>query len=189
MLAEILRAQALYQVLYQIDQEFAEQHRQNGCLHCKGPLHQSNYTRKPRGGPDNIPEEYCRRQSLCCAVDGCRRRHKPPSVLFMERRVYWGCVVLVTTTLLQGRVTGYSAGRLMRQFGMSRKTLKRWMKHFREIFPLSAVWKKLRGRVSSEVRDRHLPEDLLEAFRKIDPGEGGVVACLRFLAGGVDPCY
>ena len=129
-----------------------------------------------------------RSDSLCCAVEGCRRRMKPPSVLFMDRRVYWGCIVLITTTLMQGRATGYSAGRLMKQFGMSRKTLKRWMTHFREIFPTSAAWKKLRGRVSSEVRERHLPGDLLEAFGKTDQGEGGVAACLRFLAGGLDPC-
>jgi hypothetical protein len=50
--------------------------------------------------------------SLCCGAQGCRRRVLPPSVLFLDRRVYFAPVMLVITALRQGRDRGYTVEKL-----------------------------------------------------------------------------
>ena len=101
----------------------------------------------------------------------------------MGRRVYWSCVVLIVTTLIQGREEGYGPGYLRRLFGIDRKTLKRWAQYFQEVFPTSRIWKAVRGRVAGELKNEQLPKALLKRFlaRCRDPAEG-VAACLRLLA-------
>lgn len=183
MLTDLAGNQDLYDLLYRIDQDLANEIGEKGCGHCGGPLHQANYERKPRGGP-NLDNKFVVRRSWCCGAEGCRRRTKPPSVLFLNQRVYWGCVILIVTTLQQGRDTGHSIGKLVAQFGMSRSTLKRWLGYFQEIFPSSSTWKKLRGRVSSKVGNHLLPKDLLDSYRIAETGVGGMANCLLFLARG-----
>jgi hypothetical protein len=152
-------------------------------LHCGGPLHQANYMRKPRGGPDGIPEECLLRLSLCCGNEGCRSRSLPPSTRFMGRRVYWGCVILVVMTLRQNRPGGVSANKFKKLFGVTRLTIKRWIAYFRDVFPFSAQWQRLRGRVSSSVRDSELPGALLRFFLiNSESAERGLIACLHFLS-------
>ena len=103
MLPELIQKVSLFYLLHRIDIDLAKQLQQGRCPYCNGPLHHSNYERKPRGGPENIPDEYLVRQSLCCGRPDCRRRTLPPSCLFMGRRVYWGCVILVVMTLPMGQ--------------------------------------------------------------------------------------
>ncbi len=189
MLSEFVLKVALYETLHAIDRTLAEALRVKGCpqANCDGRLHQANYSRKPRGGPDGIGDVLLMRLSFCCSREGCRRRATPPSVLFMDRRVYWRAVVVITTALLQERQAEHSMGKLTRSFGMARKTLKRWMAYFGEVFPGSQVWQRLRGRVSCDVRNEFLPKDLLDHFLKsksLKQGFAGVTACLKFLANG-----
>lgn len=123
------------------------------------------------------------RESLCCGREGCRKRTLPPSCLFMGRKVYWGCVILVVLALREQRPEGASAGKLQRMFAIPRKTLVRWFAFFREEFPLSAKWQRLRGRVMPSVDNRRLPGSLLECFlEKAGSVEEALVGCLRFLA-------
>jgi hypothetical protein len=103
MLSELLQKVSLFRLLYQIDLDLANQQRQCGCPYCGGRLDRAGYERKPRGGPPGIPEQYLIRHSLCCSQADCRRRSLPPSCLFMGRRVYWGCVILVVMALRQNR--------------------------------------------------------------------------------------
>lgn len=185
MLPELLQKSSLFSLLHWIDKDLANQCRQSGCPFCSGHLHQANYERKPRGGPEDLPEGYMTRQSLCCCQESCRRRTLPPSCLFMGRRVYWGSVILVVMTLRQKRPKGASTIKLMRMFGISRKTLFRWIAYFRDNFPVSAQWQRLRGRVNPSVRDSELPGGLLEYFiRHVDSAEEGLAQCLHFLATG-----
>jgi hypothetical protein len=101
----------------------------------------------------------------------------------MGRRVYWGIVILVAMTLRQSRPDGMSANKLKRLFGVTRKTLNRWALYFRDVFPSSAKWQGLRGRVSSWVQDSELPGALLRYFLlNSESPEKGLIACLRFLA-------
>jgi hypothetical protein len=101
----------------------------------------------------------------------------------MGRRVYWGCVILVAMTLRQGRPGGVSANKLKKLFGVTRLTIKRWVAYFRDVFPFSAQWQRLRGRVSSSVRDSDLPGTLVRFFLLNSESEDkGLTACLHFLA-------
>jgi len=183
MLPELLQKSNLFSILHRIDVDLADQCRQNKCPFCGGPLHHANYERKPRGGPEDLFNEYLVRQSLCCGREGCRRRCLPPSCLFMGRRVYFGVVILVVMALRQNRPDGASAVELKQMFGISQKTLIRWITYFREVFPFSAQWQRLRGRVHSSIGNNDLPGNLLAYFiRYADSPEDGLVACLRFLA-------
>jgi hypothetical protein len=183
MLREVLQRVSLFRLLHRIDVDLSEGRRAAGCPVCGGPLHRASYARKPRGGPASIPAEYGRRLSLCCGREGCRQRQLPPSCLFLGRRVYWGAVILVVTALRQQRGVGFSANKVHRIFGISRKTLRRWLTFFREEFPQSQQWQERRGLLSAAVRDGHLPADLLRVFTEAfqDP-QKALCGCLSFLA-------
>jgi hypothetical protein len=103
--------------------------------------------------------------------------------------VYWGPVILVVVTLRQQRLEGFSARRVQERFGITRSTLARWMAYFREEFPSSPWWQRLRGRVSASVRDAALPAGLLEPFVSASGDtEEGLAQSLVFLASGqADP--
>ena len=187
MLSELLQKVSLFRLLYRIDLDLANQQRQSGCPYCGGRLDRAGYERKPRGGPPNIPEQYLIRHSLCCSQPGCRRRSLPPSCLFMGRRVYWGCVVVVVMALRQNRAGSASIGKLQRMFAIGRKTICRWIAYFRDEFPATACWQSLRGRVSARVPSTRLPGALLEYFvEHLCCPQKGLIACLVFLAGRPD---
>jgi len=86
-------------------------------------------------------------------------------------------------TLRQNRPDGVSVKKLKRLLGVTRKTLKRWATYFRDEFPSSAQWQRLRGRVSSSVRDSELPGTLVRFFLlNSESEEKGLIACLYALA-------
>jgi hypothetical protein len=183
-LPELLQKVSLFSVLHKIDTDLAEQQKQSPCCFCAGRLHSANYERKPRGGPKHIPDEYMIRQSLCCSQ--CRRRTLPPSCLFMGRRVYWGCVILVVMALRQNRAHAASIGELRRMFGISHKTICRWIVYFRDEFPATAQWQRLRGRVTALIANHELPTALLAYFiDQLNCAQQGLSACLYFLATGL----
>ena len=186
MLSDHLQDVSLFRILHQIDRDLAKACQQARCPHCQGPLHNAPYIRKPRGGPDKMPEQYLHRFSLCCGREGCRRRVLPPSCLFMGRRVYWQIVILVVITLRQSRSNGIGANRLMRMFSIPRKTIVRWTSYFRDEFAASRKWLWLRGRVDSSVGNENLPGSLVEYFLShFSPAVVGLVTCLQFLATGM----
>jgi hypothetical protein len=103
----------------------------------------------------------------------------------MGRRVYWGAVVVVVVALRQQRLVGFSANKVRKLFGISHRTLVRWMRYFREVFPRSAHWQRLRGLVSAAVINAELPSALVMHFIGIQRRqEQGLIACLCFLAVG-----
>lgn len=184
MLPELLQKASLFHLLYVIDSDLAASKRRQGCPRCGGPLHRAHYRRKPRGGP-RVPDEYCARQSMCCGREGCRRRCLPESCLFMGRRVYWRCVVLVVMALRQRRPDAASAGRLVRMFEISRKTLVRWFDYFRDAFFQSQEWQRVRGRLSSSVMNERLPASLVDyCIENSRDALSGLVACCGLLARG-----
>lgn len=183
MLAQLLQDISLFRVLHQIDKDLASACRQAGCPFCNSPLHNAPYTRKPRGGPDSIPEEYCVRQSLCCSKEECRRRVLPPSCLFFGRKVYWGAVILIVTTLWQQNPRNYSINMLARKFKISRNSVVGWIHYFRDVFPKSSGWHRLRGLISAEVSNNQLPRMLVDSFLKSHTSYFQVlVKCLECLA-------
>ena len=104
---ELPRNASFWAFLFSIDQDLAEQARQKKCP-CGGCLHRANYPRKPRGGGEDLPQEYDFRLSFCCEREGCRKRVTPPSVRFLGRKVYLGAVVILVAAMRQGPSPGGS---------------------------------------------------------------------------------
>ncbi len=70
----LIKNKNLFIHLYEIDKNTAKHYRQLPCPHCGGPLYFSNCMRKPRGEPEDVPEEFFIQFSLCCGTEGCRKR-------------------------------------------------------------------------------------------------------------------
>ena len=76
-----------------------------------------------------------------------------------------------------------SARKIKQMFGISRKTLKRWMAYFRDEFPASIHWQRLRGRLVSGVSNNELPAGLISYFLKnFQSPQQALIGCLMFLA-------
>lgn len=166
--------------LFSIDQDLAESSRKQACP-CGGRLHRANYLRKPRGGPDDLPEQYRQRLSFCCDRDGCRRRVTPPSVRFLGRKVYLGAVVVLVAAMRQGP-TPRRVRELSELFGADRRTIARWQVFWQEHFPQTPFWKVARGRLVPTVEIATLPRSLLEAFVHNDEDQQGWRRLLCFLS-------
>src|SRR5271156_1279315 len=98
MVDEVDLGREFFAVLEQIDEGTVRHVAAAGCLKCDGPLHRSDYDRKPRGALiAPAGEGFVVRFSLCCGREGCRKRATPPSLRFLGRRVYLGVVVIVAS--------------------------------------------------------------------------------------------
>ena len=159
---ELPRGASFWQFLFSIDQDLAETARKQACP-CGGRLHCANYPRKPRGGPDNLPDEYRFRLSYCCERDGCRKRVTPPSVRFLGSKVYLGAVVILIAAMRQGP-SPRRVRELSNRFGADRRTIARWQIFWQEHFPRTPFWKVARGRLVPVVEMDTLPRSLTEAF-------------------------
>ena len=172
----VLQDPAFFAFLFHIDQDHAATVRLRGCS-CGGPLHQGNYTRKPRGGPrvwlvDTL------RLSFCCGH--CRLRNTPASVRFLGRRVYWGAIVVLATALLSG-LSLRRGQRVSQQLGAPVLTILRWRQWWLTKFTTSAVWLDLRGRFLPPVATSDLPCELLRRVVADEP-RGAVAMIMRWLA-------
>ena len=180
-----LTQQSLFELLYKIDMDMAEQVRSRRCPFCGGPLYYANYQRKPRGGPPDIEEIFETCFSLCCGNEGCRCRTKPPSVRFWGRRVYWAPVLLLVTALRQGRNPDVTLERIKGFCGLWRSTVNRWREHFRSIFPQSSQYHRLSGHLRLQPGSNHLFYDVLEQFcQAAQTPREALVNCLRGLLVG-----
>lgn len=96
--------------------------------------------------------------------------------------------MLLVTGAAQG-LEKRSLAELCRRFGVSRRTVKRWLRFFAVVFPSSRRWQGLRGRVGPWVDNAELPTALLVHFFAVsDSLEAGLVGCLVFLADGDGSC-
>ncbi len=161
----------LHQYLEQIDADLAEAVRQGGCLGCLvGKLHSAKYKRKPRTGTKKIQETV--RHSFCCDQDGCRKRHTPPSVRFLGRRVYHAVVVVLVSAAHHG-ITPERMRVLREALGIDRRTLERWREWWLETFVQSSFWKVARARLMPVICEKSLPLSLVQAFGVDGPSSRG----------------
>jgi hypothetical protein len=176
----LLRDSRFFLLLVTLDRDLAEQLRVQRCPQCGAVLHYGRYARKPRGGPPDLPPDYDRRDSLCCAAHGCRKRVLPPSLRFFGRRVYLGPVFVLVSVMVHG-ITAKRAAALRALVGVSVRTLARWRVWWRQVFPQTRFWHAARARFAPPVAEPGLPASLVERF-----AQGGdadrAVAVLRFLA-------
>jgi hypothetical protein len=157
-----LADQQLYSLLQKVDAELAEKFRQGGCLKCRvGVLHRSDYKRKPRGGLKKDEEIY--RDSFCCNKDTCRKRHTPPSVRFLGRKVYWGFIVALLSAMRHG-IKPQRLKVLREAVGVDYRTVERWRHWWLETFVQSPFWKAARSRFSPPLSQQTLPLSLCEVF-------------------------
>ena len=177
-----LRDARFWLLLLAIDRDLAEEARQGRCRLCGGPLHCAHYRRKPRGveRPRDLSVEFDFRLSFCCGRDGCRRRLTPPSVRFLGPKVYLGAVVVLVTAMRQGP-TPTGLRKLRELFGADRRTIARWQKLWREVFPATKFWRVAKARFMPPVEEGELPRSLLGAFAGSALAEK-LRAALRFLA-------
>lgn len=164
---------SLWPILTRVDADLAEQARAQGCA-CGGALHRANYPRKVRGV--NVDE--AKRDSFCCAQEGCRRRRTPESVRFLGRRVYAGFIVVLLTALQHG-LTAERLHVLQEQLGVDRRTLERWRVWWRDHFVRSVPWRTERGRFVPPPDETKLPWSLWQRFTT--HGGEPLLDLLRFL--------
>lgn len=167
-------------ILPRVDEDLAEQVREEGCPSCGGRLDRARYPRKPRSLGE-LGAAWNRRGSFCCAEEGCRRRRTPPSVRFLGRRIYVGVVVVLVSALVQG-LTARRLRALRASLGLEidSRTLERWRRWWKEAFPASAFWKAARAHLLPPVEESELPRSLLARFASHTLE--GLVAALRWLA-------
>ena len=175
---KLVRDSSFFVALLLFDRDLAEEYRQKRCP-CGGSLHRASYARKPRGGPSGLPEGFCVRESFCCSRVGCRRRLTPPSLRFLGRKVYLGAVVVLVSAMVHG-VTDRRAKEMQELCGVSRRSLSRWRKWWREGFVGSDLWSILRGRFVPPVDESLLPSSLLERIERQEGCER-VLGTLRLL--------
>jgi len=184
-ITELLQTAKLFHILYTFDKQLANDIKDKRCPFCGGILDWGNYQRKPRGQLCNVPDEYLVQFSLCCRNEHCRRRTKPPSCRFWGRKVYWSCVIIVIMALVQNRSKKQRIKQLQDLFDISHHTIRRWLRFFKDHFPFTDQWKRLRGKVISTIKDSQLPSNLLNYFIDTSPSkDDGLIRCLQFLASG-----
>jgi hypothetical protein len=158
----------LYTLLQKFDEDIAAEVRRGRCQRCGGRLDQDHFSRKPRVPPwVELPEAYGKRFSFSCAVEGCRKRHTPPSSRYLGRRIYLGVIVVLATAMQQG-LAPWRVSRLCEELGVSRQTLERWRTWWRETFVESAFWKATKAAFSPAVAEREAPRSLLDRFEGDD---------------------
>ena len=160
MVDEIEFGREFFTLLEQFDEGMVRRVAAGGCPRCEGPLHRSDFDRKPRGGVIALAgEEFRRRFSLCCGREGCRKRATPPSVRFLGRRVYLGAVVIVASIVA---VALQSAGEIRKRTGVPARTTRRWLGWWQGPFMDTEVFVMIRarligvevGRVPASIVDR-----------------------------------
>jgi hypothetical protein len=156
---------SLYVLLQVLDASLADSVRRRGCQRCGGVLHRATYPRKPRGMPAGVDTEI-RRLSFCCAAEGCRMRHAPPSVLFFGRKVYVSPVALLCC-LGRGESCPQVFRRMRALLGVDLRTVQRWRAMWRHEIPQTDWWHRGRGLMPGSLEDSRLPGALLCHFGRL----------------------
>lgn len=158
MFGEIKFGREFFEELERLDVECVRRVAGAGCPFCGGPLHRSDYERKPRGALfAPAGEDFVERFSLCCGREGCRKRVTPPSLRFLARRVYLGVVVIVASLVAQALG---AARAILQATKVPARTTRRWLSWWRGPFAATAVFVQLRAALVG-VAVNELPESLV----------------------------
>lgn len=187
----VLADARFHEQLLVFDRDLSAIARATGCGLCGGALHSAPFGRKPRGGPAGLSQEYARRFSFCCAVDGCRKRTTPASLRFLGRKVYLATVVTLISAMLNGPTPARLA-RLSIVPGIDRRTLARWRAWWLSTFTGGSFALVAKATFMPPLDVASLPASLLDRFagglaeqltsllRFLGPLTGGVSAMRAF---------
>jgi hypothetical protein len=169
----LLSSASFFSFLCLVDEDIADRVRSEGCQRCgSGPLHAAHYARKPRGVLAALDTASLRcRLSWCCGREGCRRRTTPPSVRFLERKVYVSVAVVLATAMRQGLTPGGERV-VSSELGVDRRTVERWRTFWAECFPARPGWRAVRGLLPADFDEARLPLSLIEHFAATRPAAG-----------------
>lgn len=162
MSSRVLTVSQLFQLLLDIDQELATATQNRGCPYCGGKLYCGDFARKPRGCPKRFVAAYSSRLSFDCSK--CRRQTTPPSVRFLDRRVYLGAV-LVPAGSSRPRQRSW----LSRLLRVPERMIERWRQWWQRDFVATAVYRSLRGQFLPRLSTDALPTNLLERLQANGP--------------------
>jgi hypothetical protein len=176
-------------VLYLRDhKEFLRLHK-SICQSCNsGKLYAANYRRKPRGQPKFWVDAFDIRFSLCCSQEGCRHRVTLRSVRFLGRKVYLNVAVILASAFYQG---GFKVSMIQNYFGMSARTLWRWLLWWQELVS-SEFWRIKRGEFVPGLRETDITLSLIRWFKRVHRLSGkSMLYLVRFLApmSTPSPCF
>jgi len=93
--------------------------------------------------------------------------------------VYLGALVVLVTALSQG-LNARRRVQLYQQLGVSERTVKRWRRWWREVFPTTRFWHSRRAWFIPPVAEAELPSSLLERF-VVSGQRARLLRALRFL--------
>ena len=162
---ELLSDDKFSAILFEVDEGLSDSERQRGCSRCSGPLHRADYPRKARGLAEAVLGRFERRFSFCCAR--CRKRHTPPSVRFLGRRVYVGVAMLVGALI----ALAVTLAEAVRVTGARGRTVARWIGFFQRELQGTRFWCAAQGSFSPPPDARGMPATLVERFAFADPSE------------------
>jgi hypothetical protein len=163
MCQRVLNDGAFYRLLLRVDEDMAAAERTQRCRVCGAAMHVGHFARKPRGVPAGVGEDYRKRFSFCCANRECRKRRMPPSVRFLGPKVYPFAVVVLISAMRCG-ATPVRMRYLHELVGVSRHTVTRWRRWWREMLPETRFWRGACGTLMPPVVVEELPASLLERF-------------------------
>jgi hypothetical protein len=144
--------EAFCQLLRDLDRELFLAIKAKGCPVCGGPLDTSNYIRKTRGMSEGDELRY----SLCCRIDGCRKRQTPKSFRFLGRKVYGAWIVILAVDFCQ---------ELGMKGKLAHQTLGRWRSFWKEQLSEGSAFIKLaRGRLAPGVPITDRPASVVAHF-------------------------
>jgi|SRR6185437_2201699 len=178
-MCQLLSDPAFYRLLLRFDEDLAAAERPLGCRVCGRRLEASDFPRKPRGLAARLGDRFAERFSFCCADRCCRKRRTPASLRFLGRKVYLGAIVVLISSMRCGP-SPVRLRRLHELVGVSRHTLSRWKRWWRETLPASRFWAQAAGMLIPPVNLSELPASLLERFA--GSNEERLIGLLRWLS-------
>lgn len=168
-------------LLNTIDQELADQVKQQGCLFCGCKLHMADYPRSPFGIAPPFRDSYESRLSFCCGT--CRKRTTPPSVRFFGRRWFPAPLLVFISALMHG-MNQRRCEQVKRHFGItvSISTLRRWQRWWRDLFIATSYWQQAKGLFlpADQMMCGPFPRVLLNEFKGMMNEK--IILLLRFLS-------
>jgi hypothetical protein len=152
-----------FEFLLKIDESIADEAHKKPCVHCGDKLNCGNFFRSGFGLPTGSRDALRTRFSFCCREPNCRRRLTPESLRFLRGMAYTSIVIVLLSAIYQGP-SGRRIAVLQQNLSVSRQTIHRWIRWWKDIFVESRFWRGARGRFMPVLDETNLAESLVEQF-------------------------